>query len=156
MFKINKKIGYALIALKHMSGKKPGQLTSAKEICDAYKVPFDPTARTLQIMTQHGILHAEQGAHGGYQIIKNLERVTLKDLNDILVGPLKITNCLTGKPLSCPSAENCSMISPLLALNERVSKFLDQILISSLIKAEAPTRSIGSSLQKELSCITER
>jgi len=155
MFKINKKIGYALIALKHMSAKRPGQVTSAKEICDAYKIPFDPTARTLQIMTQHGILHAEQGVHGGYQIIKGLERVTLKDLNDILIGPLKITNCLTGKPLSCRSAENCSMISPLLALNENVEKFLDQISISSLIRTEGNIKSAKQDPQEDLSCITE-
>ncbi len=154
MFKINKKVGYALIALKHMSAKRPGQVTSAKEICDAYQIPFDPTARTLQIMTQHGILHAEQGVHGGYQIIKGMDRVTLQDLNDILIGPLKITSCLTGKPLSCRSAENCSMISPLLELNEKVSKFLDQIPISSLIRPEVNAKSINQD-STGLSCITE-
>ena len=60
MFKINRKIEYALIALKHMSAKSPGQLTSAKEVCDIYSTPFDPTSRVLQIMTQHEVLHAEQ------------------------------------------------------------------------------------------------
>lgn len=64
MFKINRKIEYALIALKHMSHKKPGQLTSAKEICDIYRTPFDPTSRVLQILSQNGILQAEQGARG--------------------------------------------------------------------------------------------
>ncbi len=65
MFKINRKIEYALIALKYMSHKAPGQITSAKEICDMYNTPFDPTSRVLQIMAQHGIVQAEQGAKGG-------------------------------------------------------------------------------------------
>src|ERR1044072_7238661 len=66
MFKINRKLEYALFSLRYMSAKAPGQLTSAKEICDIYHTPFDPTSRVLQIMAQHGILRAEQGAHGGY------------------------------------------------------------------------------------------
>src|SRR3954462_3369914 len=93
MFKINRKIEYALIALKHMSLKAPGQLTSAKEICDIYHTPFDPTARVLQIMAQHEILRAEQGAHGGYQILKDLSKVTLYELTEMIEGPMTIVNC---------------------------------------------------------------
>ena len=58
MFKINRKLEYALISLRHMSTKSPGQLTSAKEICDIYHTPFDPTSRVLQIMAQHEIVRA--------------------------------------------------------------------------------------------------
>ncbi len=140
MFKVNKKIGYALLALKHMSVKTPGERTSAKEVCDAYKIPFDPTARVLQILAQHGILHAEQGAHGGYQLIRDITRISLKDLNDILLGPVRITSCLTGRPLSCKAMETCGVISPLLSLNEQVKNFLAEITVASLVTGRARQR----------------
>ena len=52
MIKIHRKVEYSLIALKHMSDRKPGQLTSAKEIAEVYGIPFDTVSRVLQQMAQ--------------------------------------------------------------------------------------------------------
>lgn len=67
MFKINRKLEYALIALNHIGSVEKGELTTAKEICDTYNIPFDPTSRVLQIMTQKKILQAAHGVNGGYR-----------------------------------------------------------------------------------------
>ena len=136
MFKINRKVEYALIALKHMSYKNPGQLTSAKEICDVYHTPFDPTSRVLQIMAQHEILRAEQGAHGGYQILKDLSKVTVGDLSDIIIGPIKIANCFHGDYSHCELIHSCSVIGPMLNLNERISLLFHTIKVCELIETK--------------------
>ncbi len=121
MFKINRKIEYALIALKHISSKAQGQLTSAKEICDIYHTPFDPTSRVLQIMTQKEILRAEHGAHGGYQIIKDLSKITLSELTDMISGPIEIANCFHGDYSHCGLTASCNVVGPMLNLNEKLS-----------------------------------
>ena len=133
MFKINRKIEYALIALKHMSSKAPGQLTSAKEVCDFYHTPFDPTSRVLQIMAQHEIVRAEQGAHGGYQIVKDLTKVTLGELSDMIVGPVEIANCFHGDYSQCELTASCSVIGPMLNLNEKISQLFHTIKVSDLM-----------------------
>ncbi|MCR4337265.1 MAG: Rrf2 family transcriptional regulator [Candidatus Omnitrophica bacterium] len=136
MFKINRKIEYALVSLKYMSRKSPGQLTSAKEICDAYHTPFDPTSRVLQLMAQKGILHAEQGAHGGYQIIKDLTKINVGDLSDIIVGPIKITDCMHGNYSHCGLTSSCNVIAPMLNLNEKISEIFHQVTVSELLEAK--------------------
>ena len=136
MFKINRKIEYALIALKYMSAKHPGQLTSAKEVCDIYKTPFDPTSRVLQIMTQHEILRAEQGAHGGYQIVKDLSKISLRDLSDMIVGPIEIANCFHGDYSGCGITSTCHIIAPMLNLNEHINKIFGTVMISDLIQSK--------------------
>src|SRR5882672_842547 len=135
MFKINRKLEYALISLRHMSAKAPGQLTSAKEICDIYHTPFDPTSRVLQIMAQHEIVRAEQGAHGGYQILKDLSKVTLQDLTRIIEGPLQIVNCFHGNYSHCDITGSCNVISPMLNLNERIAAFFNTINVKELISS---------------------
>jgi Rrf2 family protein len=136
MFKINRKIEYALISLKHMRQKSPGQLTSAKEICDIYNTPFDPTSRVLQIMTQYKILQAEQGAKGGYQIIKDLSKLTLRDLSDIIIGPIEIANCFHGNHSNCEITHSCHIIAPMLSLNENIKKLFSTIMIADLIESK--------------------
>jgi len=127
MFKVNRKIEYALISLKYMSQKSPGQLTSAKEICDTYRTPFDPTARVLQIMAQHGLLQAEQGAKGGYQIIKDLAKVSMKDLSDMIIGPIKVADCIHGDYSNCEMTTTCHIIAPMLTLNEKMNNLTSKL-----------------------------
>jgi Rrf2 family transcriptional regulator, nitric oxide-sensitive transcriptional repressor len=136
MFKINRKLEYALIALKYMSHKTPGQLTSAKEICDIYNTPFDPTSRVLQIMHQHGVVQAEQGAKGGYQIVKDLTKVTLRELSDMIIGPIEIANCFHGKYSQCGITSTCHIISPMLNLNERLKKMFAEVVIADLLESK--------------------
>lgn len=136
MFKINRKIEYALIALKHMSTKSPGHLTSAKEICDIYHTPFDPTSRVLQIMTQYHVLNAEQGAKGGYQIIKNLSKFSLRELSDMLIGPIEIANCFHGDYSNCGITATCHIIAPMLNLNGKINKLFDEIMVTDLIESK--------------------
>ena len=134
MFKINRKIEYALIALKHMSLKNPGQLTSAKEICDIYNTPFDPTSRVLQIMTQQEILHAEQGPKGGYQIVRDLSKVAFKELSDMIIGPIEIASCFHGDDSHCEINHTCHIIAPMLNLNAMINKLFNTIMVSDLIQ----------------------
>lgn len=52
MNKLNRKVEYALMALKFMSSKVPGELTSTKEVVESTGCPFDATARVMQQMAQ--------------------------------------------------------------------------------------------------------
>lgn len=135
MFKINRRIEYALIALKHMSLKKEGHLTSAKEICELYKIPFDPTSRVLQIMAQNGILQAEQGARGGYVIAQDLKKLTMLSLSQMIAGPIEIANCFHNNYSNCEISHTCHIISPMLNLNENLNNLFSNICVSDLIKS---------------------
>lgn len=137
MNKLNRKIEYSLIALKHMSQKMPGELTTAKEVSESYHAPFDATARVMQVMAQKGLLKSEHGAFGGYQITKDLAQVTLNDLIDIIQGPTQIARCIqqgedsTEPP--CEIRQNCNIINPIKNLNQRMTDFYKSVYINELI-----------------------
>ena len=133
MFKIHRKLEYALMALKHMSSKRPGQLTTAREISQDYHIPFDATARVLQLMAHAGILNSEQGVQGGYQIIKDLTKVSFLDLVESVVGSVKTANCLLQSESGCDLIDSCNIISPMTRLNDRMTSFYQDMHLGELL-----------------------
>ncbi len=133
MNKVNRKLEYSLMALKHMAQKRPGELTTAKEVAESYSAPFDATARVMQKMAQRGLLKSEQGAMGGYQITKDLNRVTLLDLLNWVQGPTQITKCLH-KNEPCEIQPVCNIKNPMTQLNHRLNDFYKSVTVQELIQ----------------------
>ncbi len=132
MNKLNRKLEYSLIALKHMSQKRPGELTTAKEVSDSYRSPFDATARVMQMMAQNGILKSEQGATGGYQITRDLAKISLQELFTVIQGPTQIAKCMHKEEL-CEMQSNCNIISPITNLNNKLNEFYKNLTLRELL-----------------------
>ena len=135
MNKMNRKVEYALMALKYMSQKYPGQLTSVKEICQAQKTPFDLTSRVMQLMAQKKILKAEHGAQGGYLIIKDLAKVTFLDIVEAVLSPVEVVKCTSGSK-SCEFIGQCNIQTPLQVFNQRLVEFYKMLSVSELLQIQ--------------------
>lgn len=131
------------MALKHMSEKDPGELTTAKEVCEKYHSPFDATSRVLQRMTSAKILKSEHGAHGGYLILKDLSKITLLDLSEMILGPLQVVDCLKeSTDKNCQLTESCNIISPIERLNEKIKSFYKEISVKDIVKPKTKSEHI--------------
>ena len=136
MNKLNRKTEYALMALKYMSGKYSGQLTSAKEVCDATGGPFDAIARVMQIMAQKGLLKSEQGMHGGYLIVRDLSKVSFFDLIEMVLGPMGVAKCIQSSAV-CDLMDQCNIQSPVAILNRRLKEFYSNLSLQELLVSKS-------------------
>ncbi|HVK62644.1 MAG TPA: Rrf2 family transcriptional regulator [Bdellovibrionales bacterium] len=136
MNKINRKVEYALIGLKHMRAKAPGELTSVKELSQAYGCPFDATSRVMQVLAARGVLRSEQGAHGGYMIAKDLNRVSFYDLNEMILGPVAVARCLHDQEAEspCEIRGTCNIVSPVQTLNRKLIEFYRGLSVAELLE----------------------
>lgn len=147
MNKLNRKLEYALMALKHMSQKIPGELTSAKEVSENFSTPFDATARVMQAMAQKGLLRAEHGAFGGYQITKDLGKVTMLNLLEIVEGPTAMVKCFA-KESPCEIQGTCNIHSPVQILQHKLNEFYGNITLKELLLESANAAALKNQKRK--------
>ncbi len=136
MIKINKKIEYALMALKYMSSCKEGELTSAREICDKFKTPFDTTAKVLQLMNNQGLLNSTKGIKGGYSLAVPLSHVTFSQLSEIIEGKNKTGSFCQSAKGRCDLYESCNIVTPIDLLSKKVNEYLAGLTLEELLLNE--------------------
>lgn len=133
MLKINRKVEYALMALKFMAAKNDGSLTSAREVCETFNVPFDTTAKVLQIMNSGGMLHSVKGIRGGYQLQKDLNDITYMQLARLVEGKEDVQFCQNSKGEVCELYSNCNIANPLEQLNKKLNSYLEDLSLKELL-----------------------
>lgn len=137
MIKINKKVEYALIALKYMASQVDGKLTSAREICDRFKTPFDTTAKVLQTMNNKGLLTSTKGIKGGYALAKPLNSITFTELGKMIEGRQEFQQfCESSKGL-CDLYDICNIVTPIESLNNKINSFLNELTLEELLFQQA-------------------
>ena len=135
MNRINRKMEYALMALKYISHRYAGQLVTVKEICESTGIPFDATSRVMQLMVQKKILKSEHGAHGGYMLVKDLSKVSFYEVMEAIHGPLEVVRCVSGSG-ECEFFAGCNIKSPLINFNEKLVDFYKSLSVGSLFQAK--------------------
>ncbi len=140
MIKINKKVEYALMALKWIAQKERGALTSAREICNTFNTPFDTTAKVLQIMNNKNILHSTKGIKGGYTLAKPLKEITFMELARLIEAKSWSEEnshfCVTPKGI-CDLYHSCNIVDPIEQLNQQINQFLENLTLEELLIKES-------------------
>lgn len=138
MLKINKKVEYALMALKFMADKAHAHtegelpLVSAREICDEFNTPFDTTAKVMQLMNNQDILKSTKGIKGGYSLNKDLSEVTYMNLVRMIEGKSVGRVCVSDKG-TCELFGRCNIATPVELLNRKLNVFLENLTLADLL-----------------------
>jgi Rrf2 family protein len=132
MLKINKRVEYALIALKYLSQSEGGNLISAREICDRFHLPFDPMAKVLQQMNNAQVLHAIKGVKGGYILKMDLDKLSYMSLSRIIEKQHGLNPC-ENQHGPCEHANECNIQGPIKNLNRLVHDYLENVSVQNLL-----------------------
>ena len=130
MFKITRKLEYALIALRYIQGQSEDKIVCTKEISGVYRIPLQLLAKILQELTKHDILEAIQGAHGGYRLKKSLDEMNLTALIKILEGPIGIMDCSIDT--KCVQLDICNIRKPINRVNDAIVSMFDNLTLADI------------------------
>ena len=109
MTAFSKRVEYGLMALFHLDESSDDELTSRRQISDAYQIPLELAGKVLQDLKHAGLVTSVQGARGGYRLTKPLETVTLGDVITSLDGPIRSVKCGSTKDSGCKKSNTCNI-----------------------------------------------
>lgn len=111
------------------------ELTTAREVCDLFKTPFDTTAKVMQLMNSAGILHSQKGVKGGYTLSRDLSEVSYMELVELIEGKSFMMDCHDrGEGHgACDLYHNCNISRPIKRLNDYLINIFKSLTLNELL-----------------------
>jgi Rrf2 family protein len=106
MLRINRRTDYAVRVMLALAKRPEAARISTKTIQEEMLVPRAFLQRIIADLSKKGLLHTFPGPHGGLQLARPSQAITLRDIYEAIEGPLLISECLApaGK---CPLDGGC-------------------------------------------------
>lgn len=132
MLRLTKKSEYGLIALKHIMNQPGDTVTSAKEVAERYNISTEIMAKILQRLARKGVVSSCQGAHGGYVLAKEANKISLSEIIESIEGPVGLVECVTDTDCNCVQLENCNISDPFQVIQKQFKIFLSGISLADI------------------------
>lgn len=134
MLKLSKKVEYAIIALMDLAGSKVVQPITSRSVAGHNNIPHELLGKVMQSLAKSGLLISVQGVKGGYLLGKSPDKISLKQIIEILEGPISIISCghQTLEDCDCNQLPNCSIKSPMEIIQSELDTYFSKISLKDL------------------------
>lgn len=134
--------GCAIRIILFLSIRGVGNKTGAKMISENENIPIRFTLKILRKLKIAEFVCSYRGQSGGYALIKEPKDVSLRDIIEIIDGPIKMNKCLGGTGVcDLNRTDVCPVHYYLGGVQKEVSDKLDAITFQMLIDKYAEGKS---------------
>jgi Rrf2 family protein len=135
MLKLSKKAEYALMAAKYMALKNHAGHSTAKEISESYKIPYQLVAKVLQNLVKYDIAVSAKGVNGGFSLSRKAENISLIDIIRAVESNFKIVDCMqvNSSSADCRHFDCCKIKDPLAEVQRKIDKIFFETTIAQIL-----------------------
>ncbi len=81
------------------------------------------------------LISSARGAHGGYKLAKSPSEVTLREIVEVLEGPIAITECVEN-PGVCERSQTCATRDVWEEASKGISQLLESINLENMVERQ--------------------
>ncbi len=119
----------ALISLARHYGEGP---IMAKIIAKEEEISENYLEQILELLRRSGIVRSIRGAQGGFVLVKSPQEIRVKEIIDILEGPIVLVDCLSS-PEVCKRSKDCTARTLWGELKGNIIRFLESKTLADFI-----------------------
>lgn len=132
--KITQEADYAIRITLFLNIHKDEKV-EARVISEKENVPLRFALKILRKLMQGGLVKSYRGVNGGYSINKNPQDITLKDVIEIVEGPIYLNRCLYEKDAcNLNRADYCNVHHALHKIQTVLLNELEAVTFEDLLK----------------------
>jgi len=133
---------YGLICTLHLARRAADGPVTGRDIATVERLPGDYVEQIMLKLRRADIVRSTRGAHGGYQLARPADQITVRDVITAAEHSTFEVHC-TSHPVEeerCSSAHNCSIRPVWVLLQRRIDDVLESVRLSDLLLQESEVR----------------
>jgi Rrf2 family protein len=133
---------YAVICALHLAKRTTEGPVAGREMAEREKLPADYVEQILLRLRRAGIVTATRGAHGGYELARPPEDISVREVIAAAELATFDLHCVS-HPVDeerCSDHQNCSIRPVWILLQQRIDDVLNSVALSDLLVPEAAVR----------------
>lgn len=122
-----------LARIQHWEGRAADPL-SLRNFAEANGMSFLFMQKVAFELRRAGVVRADRGKNGGYLLARPASEITLKEVIEVLEGPLSVMHCLIpGSSSTCSRKPGCKMRHGLGTVNEAIVNIFTKTTLHLLL-----------------------
>jgi Rrf2 family protein len=133
---------YGLICALHLARRVSDGPVTGREIAAGERLPPDYVEQIMLKLRRANIVRSTRGAHGGYQLARLAEEISVRDVIAAAEHSTFEVHC-TSHPVEearCASSHDCSLRPVWMLLQRRIDDVLESVRLSDLLMQESEVR----------------
>lgn len=131
MFRINRRTDYAVRVMLSLAKRPFDQRISTRAVQEEMLVPRPYLQRIVADLARAGLIRTSPGPHGGLQLARSAESISLRQVWEAIEGPLLISDCLKACGV-CPLDQGCPVRSHWGRLQGLLAQELESLTLAQL------------------------
>jgi Rrf2 family protein len=132
---ITKKAEYAIIALTELARHGKGEKMISRAIAQRRRIPGNLIVQLISVLREAGYVASTRGPSGGVELVLDPGRITLRQVVELIDGPIGITRCLL-QDGPCHNRVDCSLRGIWSEAQQKLLEVLEKVTIADLAKVE--------------------
>jgi Rrf2 family protein len=116
---------YAVRALFEMARRPDQEYWTIQELASRTDVPAPFLAKTFQSLVKGDILISTKGRRGGFTFARSPQKISLKEIVELIDGPALAHNCALGLP-TCSTDNPCPFHAHWKTIRDSIASALQQ------------------------------
>lgn len=131
MIRLSRMADYGVVVMTFMAHRRD-QTMSAHHVAEGTGLPEAAVGKLLKMFSRDGLLESHRGAHGGYDLTRAPDDITVADIVTAVEGPIALTLCVDDHPGNCDVESLCPMRGGWNQINTALREALEGVSLAAM------------------------